>query len=101
MKRVKLIRDNPKKRRPGRPKTTGRGELLGVRLHARAMADLDRWIAGQDDAPSRPEAIRRLIAVALTDKPPLVALRLPEDFIRLIDARAKAEGATRSEVMRD
>jgi hypothetical protein len=29
---------------------------------------LDAWIAKQDDAPSRPEAIRRLLAKALGKK---------------------------------
>jgi hypothetical protein len=49
----------------GRPKTTGKGRLFGVRLHAPQIALLDAWIAEQHDKPSRPEAIRRLIALGL------------------------------------
>jgi hypothetical protein len=60
---TKSIRDNKKSR--GRPKTTGTGELLGVRLQHEQMANLDAWIARQGDKPSRPEAVRRLIERAL------------------------------------
>ena len=31
------------------------------------LAKVDAWIAMQDDAPSRPEAIRRLLSVALVE----------------------------------
>jgi len=64
---AKSIRDIPKKRR-GRPKTTGRGEGVMVRLHSDQMADLDAWSERQDDRPSRPEAIRRLVTIALESK---------------------------------
>jgi len=53
-------------KRRGRPKTSGTGTLFGVRLHAPQIAQLDAWIAKQDDAPSRPEAIRRLVEMGLT-----------------------------------
>jgi hypothetical protein len=40
-----------------------------VRLYAEMQAELDGWIADQPDPkPSRPEAIRRLIGVALRGK---------------------------------
>lgn len=52
-------RDNTKKR----PAQTG--TLIGVRLQPLALARLDAWIAQQDDAPTRPEAVRRLIDKAL------------------------------------
>ena len=56
------IRDNTKRR--GRPKTTGQGQLIGVRMLPGNLAPLDAWIADQPDPkPSRPEAIRH----ALTD----------------------------------
>jgi hypothetical protein len=56
----KSIRDIPKKR--GRPKTTGRGTALIVRMHEPAIAEIDAWIASQSDAAlSRPEAIRQLV----------------------------------------
>jgi hypothetical protein len=32
------------------------------------LADLDAWIAAQTDTPSRPEALRRLAALALQDR---------------------------------
>lgn len=57
------IRDIPKKR--GRPKTTGRGEGILIRLHAPQLVVLDSWIARQSDSPSRPEAIRRIVGRAL------------------------------------
>jgi len=57
-----------KKRRRGRPPTTGIGTSINVRLHDDALDRLDTWIAKQDDAPSRPEAIRRLLAKALGKK---------------------------------
>jgi hypothetical protein len=60
---AKSIRVNPKKR--GRPKTTGRGQLIGIRVHKPLLAALDVWIADQESAPSRPEAIRRLVELGL------------------------------------
>jgi len=56
------------KKSRGRPKTTGTGTLIGVRLHDEALADVDRWAGGQEDKPSRPEAIRRLVDAALKVK---------------------------------
>jgi hypothetical protein len=64
----KSIRDIPKR---GRPKTTGRGEGILVRLHAEALHRLDRWAASQKDRPSRPEAIRRLVELGLAKTKPL------------------------------
>ena len=62
----KSIRDNTKKR--GRPKTTGKGTLIGVRLLPAPMQQLDQWIASQPDTPSRPEALRRLMDLGLKAK---------------------------------
>jgi hypothetical protein len=54
------IRDNTKRR--GRPVTTGKGQLIGVRLLPLALEPLDAWIADQPDPkPSRPEAIREAL----------------------------------------
>jgi hypothetical protein len=39
---------------------TGKGTVLGVRLHPDQLASLDAWIAHQPDKLSRPEALRRL-----------------------------------------
>jgi hypothetical protein len=63
----KAISDNTKKR--GRPKSTGRGELVGVRLLPEPLAALDAWIAKQREELSRPEAIRRLVEAGLKAKP--------------------------------
>jgi hypothetical protein len=51
------------RKRIGRPPVGS--TLVGVRLPPDELAPLDAWIAKQDDAPSRPEAIRRLLARAL------------------------------------
>jgi hypothetical protein len=62
----KSIRVIPKKR--GRPKTTGKGTLIGVRLHAADLSAIDDWASTQEDQPSRPEAIRRMIEQVLKKK---------------------------------
>ncbi|HEY0028849.1 MAG TPA: hypothetical protein VGC35_13360 [Allosphingosinicella sp.] len=49
----------------GRP-ATGRGRLIGVRVHPALEAELDAWIATQPEPkPSKPEAIRRLAQAEL------------------------------------
>jgi hypothetical protein len=55
----------------GRP-ATGRGQTVGVRCHDDLIASIDAWAAQQDDAPTRPEAIRRLTTAMLQilDKDP-------------------------------
>ena len=53
-------------KRKGRPKTTGKGQQIGVRLLPPSLSALDAWIARQPEPrPSRPEAIRRILADAL------------------------------------
>lgn len=54
------IRDTPKSR--GRPSTGGRGVGVMVRLQPEQLAALDAWIARCDPPPSRPEAIRAILA---------------------------------------
>src|SRR5215216_4709373 len=64
----KSIRVITKKRR-GRPVTTGKGTLIGVRLLDEPLASLDAWIAKHKEPElSRPEAIRRLVERGLTVK---------------------------------
>jgi len=64
----KSVRVITKKRR-GRPVTTGKGTLIGVRLLDEPLATLDEWIARQKDAElTRPEAIRRLVELGLKAK---------------------------------
>jgi hypothetical protein len=61
------IQDIPKKR--GRPKTTGRGAGLMVRMQEADLAALDAWIERHPEPkPSRPEAIRRLVEKGLGGK---------------------------------
>jgi metal-responsive CopG/Arc/MetJ family transcriptional regulator len=48
--------------------TTGKGTLVGVRLHAEILRAIDDYRRTQPDLPSRPEAIRRLIEECLRDK---------------------------------
>jgi len=55
----------PKKR--GRP-ATGRDPVLALRLPPTLRAEIERWAKQQKDKPSRSEAIRRLIEVALAIK---------------------------------
>ena len=62
----KSIRDIAKKTR-GRPKTTGLGRGILVRMHR--LDALDAWIAKQNEPDlSRPEAIRRLVEIGLKAK---------------------------------
>src|SRR5262249_60920976 len=62
MRGQSVISQKPKKRRPSAP---GKGEPILVRLQRTPLANLDHWIARQEDRPSRPEAIRRLVEQAL------------------------------------
>ena len=64
----KSIRVITKKRR-GRPVTTGKGTLIGVRLLDDPLASLDDWIGKQKEPGlTRPEAIRRLVELGLKSK---------------------------------
>ena len=45
----------------GRPKTTGTGTVVGVRMLPDQLASLDAWIKHQPGELSRPEAVRRLL----------------------------------------
>ncbi len=65
---AKSISVNPKKRR-GRPVTTGKGTLIGVRILDDPLAAIDAWIAKQKEPDlKRPEAIRRLVEMGLKAK---------------------------------
>jgi hypothetical protein len=61
------IVDNKKKRGRGRPRT-GIGKPVGLRLYPELEQRIDAWASKQPDSPGRPEAIRRLIELALTVK---------------------------------
>jgi hypothetical protein len=64
---MQSIVDNRKKRGRGRPKT-GIGKPVGLRLYPELERRVDQWASNQADKPGRPEAIRRLIEIALTAK---------------------------------
>ena len=46
-------------------KATGRGLGLLVRMHAAQLREIDGWISITGEPLSRPEALRRLAAMAL------------------------------------
>jgi hypothetical protein len=50
-------------RKAGRPKSTGAGTPMMVRMHDPQIAAIDAWI--KDSDISRPEAIRQLVTWAL------------------------------------
>jgi len=53
----------------GRPITTGKGTLIGVRMLDEPLAILDAWISKQKEPElTRPEAIRRLVGLGLRVK---------------------------------
>ena len=54
-------------KRPGRP-ATGRDPVLTMRLPPSTRLAIENWAKRQKDKPSRSEAIRRLIEIALTAK---------------------------------
>lgn len=62
-KQDKMLAKKPR----GRP-ATGRGETIGVRIQPADLALIDEWRRTQDDLPTRPEAIRRLIELGLKVK---------------------------------
>jgi hypothetical protein len=51
------------------PRPNGKGKQTQVRLQPDLCTRIDTWAAKQDDKPSRPEAMRRLIEHALTLQP--------------------------------
>lgn len=79
---------------------TGKGTPIGLRLEPATLARVDRWAASQQDDPSRPEAIRRLVELALgivqragvrTKKAAKAAEMASEEIDRLGDVSATDE----------
>ncbi|MCK1517129.1 hypothetical protein IVB22_32425 [Bradyrhizobium sp. 190] len=62
MNKATIDRANPQKR------TTVTGEPVMVRIQPDMAKALDDWRRKQDDLPGRPEAIRRLVEMALKGK---------------------------------
>jgi hypothetical protein len=88
-----------RKKRRGAP-ATGKGMPIGLRLAPATLARVDRWAASQQDDPSRPEAIRRLVELALgiaqragvrTKKAAQAAEMASEEIDRLGDVSATNE----------
>lgn len=57
----KSINDNTKSNKRGRPITTGKGQLIGVRMQLEELSSLDAWIKEHSPEASRPEAIRAIL----------------------------------------
>jgi hypothetical protein len=88
-----------RKKKRGAP-ATGKGTPIGLRLEPATLARVDRWAASQQDDPSRPEAIRRLVELALgiaqragvrTKKAAQAAEMASEEIDRLGDVSATDE----------
>ena len=56
------------KRKRGRPKTTGSGIQIGARWQSAELDTIDTWRKRQEDQPSRGNAIRRLVQLALATR---------------------------------
>jgi hypothetical protein len=61
---ARSVRDTKNRTRP--PKTTGAGVQIGTRWQQLTIDAVDAWAKRQDDRPSRPEAIRRLVELGLS-----------------------------------
>jgi hypothetical protein len=72
----KSTRDNTKIVPRKRPPVTGM--LIGVRLQPPSLERVDAWAARQDDRPSRPEAMRRLIELGLASGRTIPVFRASE-----------------------
>jgi hypothetical protein len=87
---AKSNRDIRKKKR-GPPSQGGRKPPQLVRMDEPLISAIDRWREKHDDSPSRPEAIRRLVALGLAVKhkmkPPsaAIAARAKELAAKAID----------------
>jgi hypothetical protein len=57
-----------KRKKPGRPATTGTYPLMGFRASPEVRASVVRWAENQPDTPSLSEAIRRLVELGLKAK---------------------------------
>jgi hypothetical protein len=67
---ARSIRASKKPHRRGRPKTTGPGVQVVVRLHQPILGSIDKWRGAREDKPTRPGAIRRLVELALAGSDP-------------------------------
>jgi metal-responsive CopG/Arc/MetJ family transcriptional regulator len=67
--------------------------LVGLRLEPALLARVDRWAASQKDAPSRAQAIRRLVELGLvrTHRASKAAEMAGQEIDRLADPSASDE----------
>lgn len=63
---------NSAKKRKGRP--TIDSEAVNVRMARPMLNAIDAWITGYDPSMTRPEAVRRMIEIALLQQPGLQAI---------------------------
>ena len=89
----------PQKKKRAAPRKD-KGTLIALPLQPGLLARVDRWAASQQDHPSRPEAIRRLVELALgiaqragvrTKKAAKAAEMASEEIDRLGDVSATDE----------
>ena len=63
-----MTQETVKSRKRRGPPPTGKGEPVLVRLQPNDLADLDGWINLHAPAVTRPEALRRLMWIALFER---------------------------------
>ncbi|WP_244562158.1 hypothetical protein [Bradyrhizobium lablabi] len=78
----------PQNRR-GRP-ATGRDPVTAIRLSIELRENVDAWAAKQPEAPSRSEAIRRLVELGLQVKMPARPVSNPGRKLRAQELATKA-----------
>jgi hypothetical protein len=66
--RVSMARQSVISRKKRGPPPTGKGVPILVRIQPPLLRTLDEWIGDQNVSLTRPQAIRRLIEIALTTK---------------------------------
>lgn len=72
----------------GRPATTGKGVLVGLRCHAPFLNAVDGWREREEGKPSRPAAIVRLAELGLATSG-LAARTNPQSASKALDMAAK------------
>ena len=76
------------KKRTGPPQT-GKGTLVGVRIQPDDLALLDAWIIDDGRGLTRPQAIRRLVEIALSSYTPRPGTRNSARAVRAAELASK------------
>ena len=71
------------------PSPTGKGTLIGVRIQPDDLAMLDSWIIDDGRGLTRPEAIRRLVEIALSSYAPRPETRISARAARAAELASK------------